>query len=419
MRSRRVLLIVLSVILLAEYYSFIVVRSAVRSLPNPWRIGLFSFYIFMTTLSWVSIFFFRRIDWTHLPHLLRNVYVAFTFGFFVGKVFILLIMLIDDIRRVIMWLIHFFVPATNAAATTFVAKGMTRSAFLRQLALISGGTWLTAFIYGVSNRYKYRIRRVEIKFNTLPASFKGLKIVQLSDIHTGSFDNHNAVAHGIQKALDEKPDIIFFTGDLVNNQSDEVDEKYQKIYSQLNAPLGVYSILGNHDYGDYVEWPSPEAKKNNLQLLKDMQAAMGWRMLNNEHTIIERNGDKIAIIGVENWSAKANFPKYGDIKKAYGNLGEQNIPVKILLSHDPSHWDAQVRTEYSDIQLTLSGHTHGMQFGIEIPGFKWSPVKYMYSKWAGLYKEVTQYLYVNRGFGFLGYPGRLGIMPEITVIELV
>lgn len=419
MRSRKVLAIVLSIILLAEYYSFIVVKSAVRNLPNAWRIGLFSFYIVMTALTWLSFVFFRRIDWAHVPHMLRNIYVAFTFGFFVGKAFILIIMLFDDARRLAMWLIHFFIPASQENTVAFFEKGMTRSVFFRQVALIVGGTWLGAFVYGVTNRYKYQVRRVQIKSNTLPAAFKGLKIVQVSDIHTGSFDNHNAVAHGIQKALDEKPDIIFFTGDLVNNHSDEVDEKYQEIYAQLKAPLGVYSILGNHDYGDYVTWPSDEAKKRNLQKLKDMQAAIGWHMLNNESAVIERNGDKIAVIGVENWSAKANFPKYGDLNAAYGKLGEQDIPFKILLSHDPSHWDAQVKPGYPDIQLTLSGHTHGMQFGVEIPGFKWSPVKYLYKNWAGLYKEDNQYLYVNRGFGFLAYPGRLGILPEITVIELV
>jgi len=418
MRSPRVLLIVLSVILLAEYYSFIVVRSAVRSFPNAWRIGLLTFYVLVTTLAWVSIFFFRRIDWAHVPHLLRNIYIAFTIGFFVGKLFVLLIMLIDDARRLVMWLIHFFVPAANTTTTSFIEKGMSRSTFLRQVALLVGGTMLGGFIYGVSNRYKYRVRRVQLKLDKLPAAFKGLKIVQVSDIHTGSFDNHHAVAHGIQKVLDEKADIIFFTGDLVNNHTEEVDKQYQQLYAQLKAPLGVYSILGNHDYGDYAQWPSDAAKKKNLQDLKDMQAAMGWRMLNNENVVLERNGDKIAIIGVENWSAKANFPKYGDMAKAYTGL-DSSIPVKILLSHDPSHWDAQVTTGYPDVQLTLSGHTHGMQFGIEIPGFKWSPVKYMYKNWAGLYKQGEQYLYVNRGFGFLGYPGRLGILPEITVIELV
>jgi predicted MPP superfamily phosphohydrolase len=215
----------------------------------------------------------------------------------------------------------------------------------------------------------------------------------------------------------EKPDLILFTGDLVNNKSEEI-VPYIDVFKTLNAPLGVYSVLGNHDYGDYVSWPSDEAKKQNLDRLKQHHADMGWRLLMNEHVILERHNQKLALIGIENWGARG-FTKYGDMKKAVAGLEDSNIPVKILLSHDPSHWDAQVRKDYPDIALTLSGHTHGMQFGIEIPGFKWSPVQYLYKQWAGLYQENGQFLYVNRGFGFLGYQGRLGILPEITLIELV
>jgi len=411
------LLIFLGVIGLAEYYSFIVLRSAMRSLPRMWLIGLTAFYIISTVLVWLSIIFFRQINWATMPHMLRNIFIAFALGFIIGKVLILVVMLLDDVRRLVMWLISLAAPAKEAAGDTGQAGGMSRSAFFSTLALILGGTSLFGFIYGISNRYNYRVRRVRIKFPSLPAAFAGLKIVQVSDIHTGSFDNHNAVAHGIQKVLDEKPDVIFFTGDLVNNHAEEVDEGYKEIYSRLKAPMGVYSILGNHDYGDYVQWPTNESKKENLDRLKSIHNHVGWKLLLNEHVLLQKGEEKIALIGVENWSAKG-FHTYGDMAKAYEGLGEQNIPFKILLSHDPSHWDAQVRPKYGDVQLTLSGHTHGMQFGVEIPGFKWSPVQYMYKKWAGLYQEGEQYLYVNRGFGFLGYPGRLGILPEITVIEL-
>lgn len=259
------------------------------------------------------------------------------------------------------------------------------------------------------------MRRLKLHFPNLPPAFKGLKIVQISDIHSGSFDNHEKVAKGVDLVLKEKPDVIFFTGDLVNNRSDEMFP-YQELFSKIKAPMGVYAILGNHDYGDYVEWPSPEAKAKNLQLLKDIEARMGWQMLNNANTVLEKDGQQIALIGVENWSAKLHFPKYGDLEKAY--QGTAHFPFKILLSHDPSHWDAQVRPEYPDIDLMLAGHTHGMQFGVEIPGLKWSPIQYAYPEWAGLYKKGSQYLYVNRGYGFLGYPGRVGILPEITVIEL-
>jgi predicted MPP superfamily phosphohydrolase len=193
-------------------------------------------------------------------------------------------------------------------------------------------------------------------------------------------------------------------------------QSYQEVFRQLKAPLGVYSVLGNHDYGDYVEWGSPAEKKANLERLKGIHAAMGWRLLMNEHVLLERGGEKIALLGIENWSAKARFPKYGKMQDAYA--GTEGIPFKILMSHDPSHWDAEVRPQYNDVDLMLSGHTHGMQFGVELPWFRWSPVQYVYKQWAGLYEEGAQKLYVNRGYGFIGYPGRVGILPEITHIKL-
>ena len=213
----------------------------------------------------------------------------------------------------------------------------------------------------------------------------------------------------------EQPDLILFTGDLVNDRATEMQD-YIEIFSLLKAPLGVYSVLGNHDYGDYVRWENDEAKHSNLRDLMAVHDKMGWRLLMNEHAVIEKDGEKIALLGIENWGAKGRFSRYGKMEKAYP--GTENYPFKILLSHDPSHWDAQVRTEYRDIDLMLAGHTHGMQFGLELPGIKWSPVQYMYKQWAGLYEFENQKLYVNRGFGFLGYPGRVGILPEITVIEL-
>jgi len=226
-----------------------VVRSALRSLPGPWRTGLTVLYLTLTALTWTSLIFFRRIHWSSMHHMVRNVFVAFTIGFFVGKIFILLIMLLDDIRRFFMWIAHFFVSKDTPAAET-ITKGMSRSVFMSRLALIIGGTWLFGFVYGISNRYRYQVRRVKLQFDELPTAFRGLKIIQVSDIHTGSFDNHEAVAAGMRRIMDEKADIIFFTGDLVNNRADEVDERYQKIYATLQAPMGVYSILGNHDYGD-------------------------------------------------------------------------------------------------------------------------------------------------------------------------
>lgn len=410
------LLIFLAIFGFAEYYSFVVVRSSLRTLPPAARTGVMGVYLLLTVVTYAGILFFRRIDWSALPHMPRNIYVAFTLGFLIGKILILAVMLADEARRIFVWIVRLFQSAGSKEVMT--EKGVSRSVFLMRLALIAGGTALTGFLYGITNRYNYKVRRQKLSFDDLPQAFKGLKIVQISDVHSGSFDNRMAVQHGIELAMNEKPDIIFFTGDLVNNKASEV-EPYMDIFSQLRAPLGVYSILGNHDYGDYIEWSSHEEKRNNLETLKGHHGSMGWRLLMNEHVVLQRGEDSIAIIGIENWGAKAGFPKYGSMQQAYHGLPEKNVPFHILLSHDPSHWDAQVRKQYTGIQLTLSGHTHGMQFGVEIPWLKWSPVKYVYKNWAGHYKEENQHLYVNRGFGFLGYPGRLGILPEVTVIELV
>lgn len=414
MTFRFILIFVL--IALAEYYTFIVVRSALRTLPGTARIITLIFYVLVTILCWVS-FVILRNSHIHLPQGLKKLYIALSVGLLVAKVLVLMIMLGDDLRRLIMWGYHKIKPAADTVAVDLPAPGITRSVFLSRLALILGGGIVAGFINGISNRYRYQVKKIKIAFPNLPTAFNGLKIVQISDIHSGSFDNPEAVNKGVQLILNLKPDIIFFTGDLVNNRSEEVGV-YQKIFAQLKAPMGVYSTLGNHDYGDYEVWPSLEDKARNLELLKSIHAQMGWRLMMNEHVVFERGNDAIALVGIENWGAKAHFPKYGDMKKAYAGLPEKNIPFKILLSHDPSHWDAEVRPEYQDIDLTLSGHTHGMQFGIEIPWLKWSPIQYIYKEWAGLYQEGKQYLYVNRGFGFLGYQGRFGIMPEITQIEL-
>jgi predicted MPP superfamily phosphohydrolase len=278
------------------------------------------------------------------------------------------------------------------------------------------------------------VHHANVSIAKLPVSFKGLKIGHLSDIHSGSFWDMEAVKRGVAKMMAEKPDIIFFTGDLVNSLSDEMNDDYIAIFGSLKAPMGVYSILGNHDYGDYHQWPDKttfgvgnnmQSDKShmspmqiaNLEKLKSIHAAMGWELLLNENRVLQKGEDKIALIGVENYGARGRFARYGKLDVAYAGI--EDLPVKILLSHDPSHWDSQVRKLYKDIDLTLSGHTHGAQFGIETAGFKWSPIKYMYKQWAGIYKEEGQYLYVNRGFGYLGYPGRLGIRPEIGILTLV
>lgn len=336
---------------------------------------------------------------------------------FLCKFIGILFLAIDDLIRLFRWLASLFQKAPTDS-TEVTKEGISRLKFLSYLAVTFTVVPAISFIYGmVRGAYKYRVHKVKVSSPNLPEAFEGFKIVQLSDMHSGSFMDTTPLVKAFNIVLDQKPDIIFFTGDLVNNESKETDPHLDS-YKMLKAPYGVYSTLGNHDYGDYKEWESPSAKKANLDALKDVHAKSGWRLLMNEHVPIEKDGQKIALLGIENWGGNLRFPRYGKLENAYA--GTEGYPFKILLSHDPSHWDVEVSQEakYNDIDLTLSGHTHGMQFGIEIPGFKWSPVQYLYKHWAGLYKQDNQYLYVNRGLGFLGYPGRLGIWPEITVIEL-
>lgn len=342
--------------------------------------------------------------------------VNFFIGLFLGKLLIAVIMLVGDLFLVLKVVFRFLFSFIEGETEMVKESGysVSRFRFIAQTALILGGLLTSGLTFGMTNRYRYKVRREKLSLEGLPRAFKGMKIAQISDIHSGSFDDAEAVAAGVEAVMREKPDLILFTGDLVNDLATEI-VPYIDVFKKLEAPLGVYSVLGNHDYGDYVRWPSDDAKKNNLEQLKQHHAALGWKLLLNEHVILEQDQEKIALIGVENWGARA-FTKYGNLKRAA--FGLEPSLFKILMSHDPSHWDAEVRQDFPDIALTLSGHTHGMQFGIEIPGFRWSPVQYMYKQWAGLYREGYQYLYVNRGYGFIGYQGRLGILPEIAMIEL-
>ena len=290
-----------------------------------------------------------------------------------------------------------------------------RRKFVSQLALGLASIPFFGIIYGVwKGKYEYRVHRVKLVSPDLPEAFDGFTITQLSDIHSGSFDNVEAVLKGINLANAQKSDLIVFTGDLVNNVATEMNDWIEH-FKTLSAPFGKFSILGNHDYGDYLQWPNEAAKAQNFEQLKEVHQKIGFKLMLNENCSLEKNGQKIELIGVENWG-KRGFVKHGDLNKAMENVPSEAF--KILLSHDPSHWEAVTLHHPKHVHLTLAGHTHGMQFGIEIPGIKWSPVKYIYPQWAGLYKKGNHHIYVNRGFGFLGFPGRVGILPEITVIEL-
>ena len=330
------------------------------------------------------------------------------------KLFGISFLLIDDIIRLFRWIFSFIKKAPPEAIE--VSHKISRLKFMSQLAITFTVIPAVGFLYGmVKGAYKYRVHKVKVPSSKIPPAFDGFKIVQISDIHTGSFLENSHLIKAFDIVLQQNADLILFTGDLVNNETAET-KGYEEVYKKLKAPHGVYSVFGNHDYGDYKQWESPAAKKQNLEDLKKVHADAGWRLLMNEHVALEKDGQKIALLGIENWGAKMNFPKYGRMDLAH--KGTEDYPFKILLSHDPSHWENEVQKKYQDVDLTLSGHTHGMQMGIEIPGIKWSPSQWVYKQWAGLYKQEEQFLYVNRGLGFLGYPGRIGIWPEITVIEL-
>ena len=292
----------------------------------------------------------------------------------------------------------------------------SRRKFVGTLALGIAAIPFASLLYGMfKGKYNFRVLSYNLEFDDLPEAFDGYQITQISDVHSGSFDNHNKISYAVDLINEQQSDAIFFTGDLVNNLASEMDE-WSDLFSTLKAKDGVFSVLGNHDYGDYVDWANTLEKENNLNRLKEVQKSMGWRLLLNENVSINRGEQKINLVGVENWG-KGGFVKHGDLDKAAADLTKEDF--KILLSHDPSYWQEKIKSDPKHYQLTLSGHTHGMQFGIEIPGWiKWSPIKYRYENWAGIYEELGRYINVNRGFGFLGYPGRVGIWPEITVIKL-
>lgn len=415
MRTPAGVLIFVALMLLVDTYVFQAVKTICQDATPKAKTIIFIIYWTISIFAIVGFLLFVYTSPTFLSRRIRTYLFATVVGLFLAKLIAVIFFIADDLRRGIQWIAgKLFFRDTEAEE---LSDGISRSVFLSWLGVAAGSTLFGSLLYGFSNKYNYHVKRVDLAYTNLPQGFRGITIAHISDIHCGSFMNKSAVMTGIQKVLDLKPELILFTGDLVNDRATEMAE-YMDIFSLLKAPLGVYSTFGNHDYGDYVSWPyNSVSKEQNLEDLKKVHAALGWKLLMNEHVNIERNGDSIALMGIENWSAKARFPKHGKMAEAYA--GTDKYPFKILMSHDPSHWDAEVRTKYPDVDLTLSGHTHGMQFGIEIPGFKWSPVQFMYKQWAGLYEEGRQKLYVNRGYGFIGYPGRVGVLPEITLIELI
>ncbi len=315
---------------------------------------------------------------------------------FVPKILALPVLLLEDITRLFR---HFPPPAV----------------WVSQMAVCIAAFVFVSLLYGMTGgRHRYKVHRLTLKFDDLPDAFDGFTITQLSDIHAGSFTSRKGVEKGITLVNKQNSDLLLFTGDLVNNKASEM-APWMETFGKLKAPFGKYSVLGNHDYGDYTSWESDTAKAQNLVRLKEVHKELGFKLLLNNAVQIKKDSAAIALIGVENWG-KGGFHKYGSLTKAAANVADDEF--KILMSHDPSHWEAKTLENSKHINLALAGHTHGMQFGIELFGFQWSPVKYVYPQWAGLYQRDGKYLYVNRGFGFLGFKGRLGIWPEITVITL-
>ncbi len=373
MRSSGMIWVILVFLLILDLYVF----QALRHVTQAWSVRsrqtmLIGFWVISIGVAVVFVFM-PQLGANNWPKTVRSYVFATIVGLFFSKLIASVFFLVDDVRRGVQFTAGKVIPKAKAASEEN-DQGISRSAFLSWLGLAAGSALFGTFMYGFTNKYNYSVKRHRLSYGNLPAAFKGLRILQISDIHSGSFTDPIAVQKGVDRIQQLNPDIILFTGDLVNDRAVEM-EPYKEIFSQLKAPLGVYSVLGNHDYGDYFQWESRAAKEKNLADLIQLHADMGWRLLMNEHVVLEREGEKIALIGIENWGAKANFPKYGNLSNAY--KGVEEYPFKILMSHDPSHWDAEVRQTYPDIDLTLSGHTHGMQFGVELPGFKWSPVQYI------------------------------------------
>ncbi|MBL0741321.1 metallophosphoesterase [Chryseolinea sp. Jin1] len=401
---------------LVDLYTYQAIRTLShayhRLVKNTTR-GLFWLF---TLLAVVAVAWVVIIDISNEK--LRQWVVIVLAIFYFSKILLIVFILADDVRRAIRMAQRYFKRRKLKPGETLDEGHITRSEFLTRTALVAGGIPLAGLSFGIlSGAHDFRLRKQTIYLPNLPKAFDGLRMGQISDIHTGSLFNKTAIQGGVELLMREKPDVIFFTGDLVNIETKEVND-YIGVFDKLKADLGVISVTGNHDYGNYRTWPTPEAKRKNQQDMIAAHKQMGYDLLINEHRFLEMGGDKIAILGVENWGVgpPLRFPKYGKLDLAHA--GTEEAPLKILLSHDPTHWDAQIRPDYGDIDLTLSGHTHGYQLGVSVGSFTWSPAQYRFKQWAGLYQEGKQYLYVNRGFGCVGYPGRIGMPPELTLIEL-
>jgi predicted MPP superfamily phosphohydrolase len=409
----KVFAIIAFISLLFDWY----IHSGLKTLTADWQsnlwrsLVLWGYLIISVGVTALFLFGFGAFSTASGMRPFHEWMLSLFLTFFVTKLVFIIVLSLGDLGR-------FFVGIFNMVSRSGDTNGQPafpgRRKFISEIAVLVAAVPFTSFFYAMfKGKYDYKLHKTTLYFDDLPDAFDGFTITQLSDIHSGSFDNTEAMQRGIDMAKAQKSDLFVFTGDLVNNAASEI-EPYIDRFGQIKAPYGQFSILGNHDYGDYIHWDSLQEKAANLDKLKQHHKDLGYRLLLDENVTIEKGGQKISLIGIQNWGK--GFIQVGDLNKALEGVPKDAF--KILLSHDPTHWEEQVRYNSNTIHLTLSGHTHGAQFGVEIPGFRWSPVKYRYVDWAGLVNEKNRYLYVNRGFGFLAFSGRLGIWPEVTVIEL-
>ena len=400
------LLVFLLVFAIIETYAFQAFKTLVKNKTFLWAYAVLSLVLLL-----YIIYGFTQFDRSvgQTPSSLRT--MGLMLLVYVPKILITLILLGEDVFRILIGVVNHFVDYNNEA--TFLPS---RRKFVSQVGLGLAAIPFLSLIYGIfEGKYNFKVIKQAIFFPDLPDAFDGFTITQISDVHSGSFDNPDKIEYAIDLINQQKTDLILFTGDIVNTHAKEMHPWITTFNKIENHPFGKYAVLGNHDYGEYVTWKTKEEKAKNFEAIKELYGQIGFNLLLNEHTFIEKEGQKIALVGVENWGH--NFKQAGDLDKAGAGLTKNDF--KILMSHDPSHWEYVVKSDPNHYHLTLSGHTHGMQFGIEIPGyFKWSLAQYVYKQWAGLYENLGRYVYVNRGFGFHAYPGRVGIMPEITVIQL-
>ena len=396
-------IILLAVFFIIEIYVYQAIRNITTN--NYIRIG---YWVFTLLAYGIILYWILTFNRASRDHQQIQLMVSAMMIFVLPKLLSVIFLLIGDFTRFVEFGFKYF-----TAKESYFPE---RRKFISTTALAAAGIFSALAIDGIIfGKYRHTVRKVKLRFKNLPENFKGYKIVQISDVHSGSFFNPQKLQKAIDLINEQDADVVLFTGDMVNNYADEF-KPFIPLFKSIKAKDGKFSILGNHDYGDYGAWNSREEKAQNIPTLKNYQAEAGFKLLRNENIALEKNGEKIYLLGVENWGIKP-FPQYGDLDKALKGVPEDAI--KVLMSHDPTHFDEVVKKHKTHVHLTLSGHTHGMQFGLDLKNIKWSPVKFKYKKWAYLYESEGKYLYVNRGFGVIAYPGRVGINPEITVIELV